>query len=128
MLFPQCQFLAPNAKIIANARLASDAGSLVETASALRLSFGTSIWQCLAMHMLATEIYVSMTVFQGLPLDNQMNFTQLAMTKDDSERLCRMAYALQQKAGFKKPRSEGLTTDGLDGGSSGSLLVRNVTE
>jgi len=103
-MFPQCQTLAPNAKIIVLANLSSN--SLVEEASALRITFGAGVWMGLVFHILATELY-------------------LALTKDETERLRRISYTLQQKAGYKNPGSAGLTADRL-GDSSWSPPIKSV--
>ena len=66
--FPQCQTLAPDARIIADANLSSD--SLVEQASALRVTFGAVVWIGFAVHVLATEVYVRPSV--PFYLDNSL--------------------------------------------------------
>jgi len=107
-MFPQCQTLPPDTRIIANAALLSENDSLVEGASAFRIVFGAAVWMGLVVHILATEIY-------------------LALTKDESERLRRISYTLQLKAGYKNPGSAGLTADKF-GDSSWKPPVKNVTE
>lgn len=93
-------------KILATANLLSE--SEVETASALRTTFGTAGWIALVIHVLATEIYLS-------------------LTKDETERLRRISYDLQQKAGYKNPGSAGLTADRF-GDSSWSPPTKIVTK
>jgi hypothetical protein len=52
---------------------------------------------------------------------------QLALTKDETERLRRISYTLQQKAGFKNPGSAGSTADRL-GDSSWIPPLKDVVE
>jgi len=103
-MFPQCQTLAPHANFIATAKLPS--ASLVEVASALRIVFGVAVWMGVTFHILATEVY-------------------LALTKDETERLRRISYTLQQKAGYKNPGSAGLSADRF-GDSSWNPPVKNI--
>jgi len=90
MEFPQCQTLPPNGQIIVPAQIMS--GSELICASMLRLVFGGAAWMALAVHVIGTEVYLS-------------------LTKDETERLRRISCTLQQKAGFKNPGSAGLTSD-----------------
>ena len=57
MDYPQCQTLPPNGLIIVPARIMS--GSELICASLLRLVFGGAGWMALAVHVIATEVYVS---------------------------------------------------------------------
>jgi hypothetical protein len=54
-------------------------------------------------------------------------FLKLALTKDESERLRRISYTLQQKAGFKNPGSAGLTADRF-GDSSWNPPSKNLKD
>jgi len=86
--FPQCAQLGPSGLILVSA----DYSNRLHYASALRSTFGISLWLALVLHVFGAELYIS-------------------LTQDESERLRRVSYQRQLDAGYANPGSAGLTAD-----------------
>jgi len=86
--FPECKSSGPDTLII----VSSDYTNPLHYASALRNTFGMSLWLALVLHVFGTEIYIS-------------------LTQDESERLRRVSYKRQLNAGYANPGSAGITAD-----------------
>jgi len=86
--FPQCATLGPSGLILVSA----DYSNRLHYASALRSTFGISLWLALVLHVFGAEVYIS-------------------LTQDESERLRRVSYQRQLDAGYANPGSAGLTAD-----------------
>ncbi|KIY02981.1 uncharacterized protein Z520_01446 [Fonsecaea multimorphosa CBS 102226] len=98
-LYPECTAPNSSAPVVIKANV-HGLGPEFVTAS-FHLTFGMSVWICLAVHAIGVETY-------------------LKLTPAESERLRLVSYERQVEAGFKHPGRAGLTVDRF-----GDVLARN---
>ncbi|KAI1502353.1 hypothetical protein F5X99DRAFT_159100 [Biscogniauxia marginata] len=96
-LYPACQAFFTGESLSQHASVRAsitDATSSAEAAAAMNSTFGMALWLAFALHAAGIELY-------------------LHLTPAETERLRRVSYARQVKAGMRHPGSAGLTADRL---------------
>jgi hypothetical protein len=105
-------------------------GTRATASAALGMNFGSAMWLALALHAIGVEIYVSripatlLSLLKPRPGKGSgrrvkekcmlmQSYRQLHLTPGEAERLRRVSYERQLKAGFKHPGRAGLTADRL---------------
>ncbi|OAP58483.1 hypothetical protein AYL99_07573 [Fonsecaea erecta] len=99
-LYPECTAPNSSAPVVIKANVHGPGPEFV-TAS-FHLTFGMSVWLCLAVHAIGVETYLKLTPAEG-------------------ERLRLVSYERQVEAGFKHPGRAGLTVDRF-----GDVLARDA--
>ena len=109
--FPTCilsnDTVSASQQIIVTARLGTELG----TGSALRVAFGSSVWISLVFMAGLAELYVSHEISGHLQNQLIRIGDKISLTKNEDDRLRKISYQKQIKAGHANPGSAGLTSD-----------------